>query len=39
MKQTGRILVVDDNLDILTSARLLLKKHYSLVKKLAIHSK
>lgn len=32
MKQTGRILVVDDNLDILTSARLLLKKHYSLVK-------
>jgi DNA-binding NtrC family response regulator len=32
MKQTGRVLVVDDNLDILTSARLLLKKHYSLVK-------
>ncbi|NQZ21601.1 MAG: sigma-54-dependent Fis family transcriptional regulator [Colwellia sp.] len=32
MKQTGRVLVVDDNIDILTSARLLLKKHYSLVK-------
>jgi len=32
MKKIGRILVVDDNLDILTSARLLLKKHYSLVK-------
>jgi DNA-binding NtrC family response regulator len=32
MKQTGRILVVDDNVDILTSARLLLKKHYSLIK-------
>lgn len=32
MKQSGRILVVDDNEDILTSARLLLKKHYSLVK-------
>ncbi|MBA6232500.1 MULTISPECIES: sigma-54-dependent transcriptional regulator [unclassified Colwellia] len=32
MKQSGRVLVVDDNLDILTSARLLLKKHYSLVK-------
>jgi len=34
MKQPGRILVVDDNVDILTSARLLLKKHYSLVKTL-----
>jgi len=32
VKQTGHVLVVDDNLDILTSARLLLKKHYSLVK-------
>jgi DNA-binding NtrC family response regulator len=32
MKQSGRVLVVDDNLDILTSSRLLLKKHYSLVK-------
>jgi len=32
MKQPGRILVVDDNADILTSTRLLLKKHYSLVK-------
>jgi DNA-binding NtrC family response regulator len=32
MKQFGRILVVDDNVDILTSARLLLKKHYSLIK-------
>jgi len=32
MKQPGRVLVVDDNLDILTSSRLLLKKHYSLVK-------
>jgi DNA-binding NtrC family response regulator len=32
MKQSGRVLIVDDNLDILTSARLLLKKHYSLVK-------
>ena len=32
MKQAGRILVVDDNEDILTSARLLLKKHYSLIK-------
>jgi DNA-binding NtrC family response regulator len=32
MKQAGRILVVDDNADILTSTRLLLKKHYSLVK-------
>ena len=32
MKHTGRVLVVDDNIDILTSARLLLKKHYSLVK-------
>ena len=32
MKQSGRVLVVDDNEDILTSARLLLKKHYSLVK-------
>lgn len=32
MKQSGRILIVDDNEDILTSARLLLKKHYSLVK-------
>jgi len=32
MKQSGRILVVDDNVDILTSTRLLLKKHYSLIK-------
>ncbi len=32
MKNLGRILVVDDNNDILTSARLLLKKHYSLIK-------
>lgn len=32
MKYSGRILVVDDNVDILTSTRLLLKKHYSLIK-------
>jgi len=32
MKHSGRILVVDDNVDILTSTRLLLKKHYSLIK-------
>jgi len=32
MKQSGRILVVDDNVDILTSLKLLLKKHYSLIK-------
>lgn len=32
MKQPGRVLIVDDNSDILISARLLLKKHYSLVK-------
>lgn len=32
MKHAGHILVVDDNDDILISTRLLLKKHYSLVK-------
>ena len=32
MKQPGRILIVDDNPDILIASRLLLKKHYSLVK-------
>jgi len=32
MKHSGRILVVDDNVDILTSIKLLLKKHYSLIK-------
>jgi len=34
MKQPGSILVVDDNQDILTSSRLLLKQHYTLVKTL-----
>ncbi|KAF7767759.1 hypothetical protein PCIT_a3847 [Pseudoalteromonas citrea] len=32
MKQTGSILVVDDNPDILIAARLLLKQHYKIVK-------
>jgi len=32
MKQAGSILIVDDNLDILTATRLLLKKHYNAVK-------
>ncbi|WP_448566293.1 sigma-54-dependent transcriptional regulator [Thalassotalea ganghwensis] len=32
MKHPGRILIVDDNTDILVSTRLLLKKHYSVVK-------
>lgn len=32
MKQDGRILIVDDNEDILTSTRLLLRKHYTFVK-------
>ena len=32
MKQSGRILIVDDREDILIATRLLLKKHYGLVK-------
>jgi DNA-binding NtrC family response regulator len=32
MKQSGRVLVVDDNVDILTSTKLLLKRHYTLIK-------
>lgn len=35
MKHPGRILVVDDNEDILLSSRLLLKQHYSAVKTLS----
>ncbi|TQV89649.1 sigma-54-dependent transcriptional regulator [Aliikangiella coralliicola] len=35
MKQNGCILVVDDNQDILTSSRLLLKQHYQTVKTLS----
>ena len=30
-KHAGHILIVDDNLDVLTATRLLLKKHYQLV--------
>ncbi|MDT8398870.1 MAG: response regulator [Pseudomonadales bacterium] len=31
-EQTGRILVVDDDPDVLTAARMLLKRHFALVQ-------